>query len=383
MVIGLDVHKRFVYATVMGDNGDIIIRRNMENNIEFVNGFLSVYKDHNMIIESSTSGKYLSKALLKLNYKIHVINPSKVPEISNNYKKTDKEDSFQFADVFRKVGMKEIYIPSGEIENIRYLVKYRHSLGEELIVKKNKIHALLTSYGIISKATNRFGKKGLMEIESNYSNLNYYDRVVLRSLLNDISFIKNREREMGTEISSISDNSNDIKLLMTIPGINFYAAAGILSEIGSINRFLNKEKFVSYTGLIPSEYSSGTKTVKGHITKHGSSILRFFLVETVHSLIKFTRKFKSKYLSMVRSLGTKRSIIAIAKILAETIYAMLKNNVKFVDQERKEMANPDELYFKWLEELSLKKIRNIERIYKAKVSNDSANLMYMGGIKDC
>ena len=136
--------------------------------------------------------------------------------------------------------MKEIYIPSGEIENIRYLVKYRHSLGEELIVKKNKIHALLTSYGIISKATNRFGKKGLMEIESNYSNLNYYDRVVLRSLLNDISFIKNREREMGTEISSISDNSNDIKLLMTIPGINFYAAACILSEIGSINRFLNK-----------------------------------------------------------------------------------------------------------------------------------------------
>ena len=59
--------------------------------------------------------------------------------------------------------------------------------------------------------------------------------------------------------------------------------------------------------------------------------MRFFLVETVHSLIKFTRKFKSKYLSIVRSLGKKRSIIAIAKILAETIYAMLKNNVKFVD----------------------------------------------------
>ena len=38
-------------------------------------------------------------------------NPSKVPEISNNYKKTDKEDSFQLADVFRKGGMKEIYIP--------------------------------------------------------------------------------------------------------------------------------------------------------------------------------------------------------------------------------------------------------------------------------
>ena len=42
----------------------------MENNIEIVNEFLSVYKDHDMVIESSTSGKYLSKELLKLNYKI-------------------------------------------------------------------------------------------------------------------------------------------------------------------------------------------------------------------------------------------------------------------------------------------------------------------------
>ena len=253
MVIGLDVHKRFVYATVMGDNGDIIVQRNMENNMELVNGFLSVYKDQDIVIESSTSGKYLSKALLKLNYKIHVINPSKVPEISNNYKKTNKEDSFQLADVSRKGGMKEIYIPPGEIENITSLVRYRHSLGEELTLKKNKIHALLTSYGIIIKATDPFGRKGLREIENNYSNLNYSDKIVLRSLLNDISYIKDREREIETEISSISDNSNDIKLLMTIPGINSYTASGILSEIGTINRFDNKLKFASYIGLIPGE----------------------------------------------------------------------------------------------------------------------------------
>ena len=227
--------------------------------------------------------------------------------------------------------MKEIYIPSEEIENIRSLVRYRHSLGEEITLKKNKVHALLTSYGIIIKATDPFGKKGLREIENNYNNLNYSDGIVLRSLLNDISFIKEREKEIETEISIISNNSNDIQLLMTIPGINFYTAAGIISEIGTINRFLNKERFASYTGLIPKEHSSGTKTVNGHITKHGPSLLRFFLVETVHSLIKYTKKFKSKYLSIVRRLGKKRSIIAIARILAETIYSMLKNNVKYID----------------------------------------------------
>ena len=205
----------------------------------------------------------------------------------------------------------------------------------------------------------------------------------MRSLLSDISSIKEREKEIETEISSKANNSDHIKLLMTIPGINFYTAAGILSEIGTVNRFENKLKFASYTGLIPSEYSSGERTIKGHITKHGPSLLRFFLVETAHSLIKFTKKFRSKYLSIVRRLGKKRSIIAIARILAETIYAMLKNNTRYIDQERKQTINPDELYFKRLEELSLKKINNMNELAKnAQVHADSANLIYRGGIKE-
>ena len=116
------------------------------------------------------------------------------------------------------------------IQHNRSLVRYRHSLGEEITFKKNKVHALLTSYGVIIKATDPFGKKGLREIESNYSNLNYSDRIVLRSLVNDILFIKEREKEIELELSKIAVNNNNIKLLMTIPGINFYTAAGILSE---------------------------------------------------------------------------------------------------------------------------------------------------------
>ena len=63
---------------------------------------------------------------------------------------------------------------------------------------------------------------------------------------------------------------------------------------------------------------------------------------------------------------------------------MLKNNVKYIERERIETINPDELYFKRLEELSLKKINNMRRIAKdSNVSNDSANLIYHRGIKDC
>ena len=62
----------------------------------------------------------------------------------------------------------------------------------------------MTSYGIIIKATDPFRQKKLKEIENNYNNLNYSDRIVLRSLLSDISSIKDREKEIETEISSIA-----------------------------------------------------------------------------------------------------------------------------------------------------------------------------------
>ena len=63
---------------------------------------------------------------------------------------------------------------------------------------------------------------------------------------------------------------------------------------------------------------------------------------------------------------------------------MLKNNVRYVDQDRKETINPDEFYFRRLEELSLKKIMDMKRISNnANTHGDSANLIYRGGIKVC
>ena len=201
IVIGMDVHKRSVYITVLDDKGEIVEQENMENNISIIDCFLEHYKDHDIVIESSTSGKYLSKELLKLEYKIHLINPEIVSAIET-FKKTDREDSYKLAYLYRVNALKEIYIPSEEIENIRSLVRYRYSLGQEITLKKNKIHALLTSYGIIIKATDPFGVKGLREIENSYKKFNSDDKTVLRSLLSDISNIKEREDDLNTVLSS-------------------------------------------------------------------------------------------------------------------------------------------------------------------------------------
>ena len=59
---------------------------------------------------------------------------------------------------------------------------------------------------------------------------------------------------------------------------------------------------------------------------------KFVPVTTSHTAIKKSKKLRAKYLSIVRRVGRNRAIVAIARILTELIYTMLRNNTEFIDK---------------------------------------------------
>jgi len=75
--------------------------------------------------------------------------------------------------------------------------------------------------------------------------------------------------------------NEDAKLLMTIPGVGYFSAMAILAEIGDIRRFSNEKRLCSYSGLVPSVDQSGNTRRLGHMTREGSGLLRWVLVECV------------------------------------------------------------------------------------------------------
>ena len=151
-------------------------------------------------------------------------------------------------------------------------------------------------------------------------------------MLKRIIDINEKSEKIENEMAKIGKDREDVKKLMTIPGINIYIATGIIGEIGDIHRFRNKESVASYAGLVPRQDQSGKNDRKGHITKEGPSILRYLLVLAAQTVIKYSKKMKNKYLSLVKRIGRNRAIVAIARILAETIFTMLKKNVDFEDE---------------------------------------------------
>ncbi|MEM3193297.1 MAG: transposase [Candidatus Parvarchaeota archaeon] len=160
---------------------------------------------------------------------------------------------------------------------------------------KNSIHAYLLMYNVKMDA-NPFTKDFIGRLkDTGDPKIDGYLHVI--DALNE-------EIDKASEMIETQAEGNEYtKLLMTIPGISYYTALLIVSEIGDIGRFPDSYHLVSYAGLSPSTHSSGGNTYYGSITKQGSPYLRWALNQVTWAHIrnepdgivaKFYRKLAKK-----------------------------------------------------------------------------------------
>ena len=106
------------------------------------------------------------------------------------------------------------------------------------------------------------------------------DRIILDSSIASIETITQRQiNAVSKEISKYAEDNKDIKILLSITGIDIFSAMLISTEIVDVRRFSTPWKLVSYAGLAPSIRESSGKTKTGKITKQGSPWLRWILVQ--------------------------------------------------------------------------------------------------------
>ena len=203
MIISLDVHKRLVNITEMEEDGSVRENYEIGNSEEAWNRFTEKYLSMKpeIALEQSTSGKYVARLLRDKGFSIHLANPVKLALIYNSPKKSDKEDSYKLAKLLRLGELPEVHLPSEYSDDLKSLVRYRKSLGEEVTMIKNRIHALLTMHGISIDATDIFGRKGFREIEGSFPKLKENEKIVMEDMLKRLSDLFNREREMENRIA--------------------------------------------------------------------------------------------------------------------------------------------------------------------------------------
>jgi len=325
LVCGLDVHKDSIYATILNDEGKVINQTRMSN--ERVLSYLAHYKVNKVAMESSTAVAPLYRQLESKGFEVVVSHPKKTRYIAEAKIKSDRVDSKTIAELARLDALPLAYVPDTEISRLREKVRRRAFLVRQRAKLKVKIKSILLYEGIKTPfGHGLFTLSGVEWLRSlNFESIDSYLRIM---------DIFNREiKLLSGQLEGLAEEDEDVKLLITVPGIGYYSALLMKSEIGDISRFPFPERLCSYAGLVPSTHASGGRVKHGGVTKEGSRWLRWVMVQAAQTHVRsFDSNVTRMYHRVAEKKGSKVGLTAAAHKLLLVCYSVLRNKRPYYDQ---------------------------------------------------
>jgi len=317
MFVGLDVHKAYLQAAVVDDEGTLLKEERIPNDVSKIERFFADIADARIVIESSSAWYHIYD-LLSRRYQVVLSNPIKTKAIASAKVKTDRLDALTLANLLRGGYIAESYVPPRRIMDLRDMVRYRASLVRIRTSLKNRIHAYLLMRGLRIEGT-PFSK-------SYVNSLKEIHDYRIDGYLNLIDALNHEIDQVSKRIMVEAKDDEYARLLMTIPGIGYYSALLIVSEIGEIERFPDSQHLCSYMGITPSTHSSGGVDYHGSITKTGSKHLRWVLTECLqtHIRIEPDSSVTRFYNRLVKKKGKAKAAVAASMKLLKIIYWVMK-----------------------------------------------------------
>ncbi len=319
--VGLDLHKRFSFVTIMNDEGTVIRRARLANERKVIKGFFGQFEEPlSIAIEATWNWYWLQDILEEEGYPIKLAHPLKTKAIASARIKTDKIDSEILAHLLRTDLLPEAYISNKKTRLSKEILRYRASLVNLRTQIRNKLHAIVVKNGLTLPNENILSKRSVAYLEQ--VSLPKAFREALNGYLRVVGTLNAEIMRVTQLIRVEAEEDEQVKRLIGIYGIGYYTGLIIVREIENISRFEKAKRLSSYAGLVPSVHSSGSVHYTGHITKEGSKWLRWALVEAAQHAIK-REPYASFYRRIAKRRGKGIAKIAVARKLCEAIYYTL------------------------------------------------------------
>jgi transposase len=321
--VGIDVGKARCRAALMNQNGAVEREFFFENNSRGIANLVLTLNSEDKVVMESTGNLWLNiyDTLDAKRIRVVLANPLKTKAIASAKAKTDKLDARILAHLLRADLIAESYVPSGNLREMRALVRHRLSLVQMRTMVKNKVHAIVDKYGYRCEFSDMFGKAGTRWLRA--QEMSELDLLLLENHLSLIESINMQVRRVDEAIRERASQDEDVRLLLSLTGVDVYTALLLKSEIGSIERFPDYKRLVSWAGLALSVHQSGNVEFHGRITKRGSSILRWALVEVARIAVQRDDRMKAFYERVAARRGDQKAAVAVACKMLKIVWFML------------------------------------------------------------
>ena len=322
MIIGCDFHPRFQQiAFVDQETGEYGERR--LNHPGEAEQFYRSLAGRQVRIGAEATGnfRWFRHLMQELGHEFLLGDASTIRAACPRKQKTDKRDARHILTLLVEDRFPVVWQPPAKNDHVRQLLLHRCRLVRMRTRIKNQSDSIAKNEGLLSSRV--WSPKRRSEIEAlPLPGWYAHRRADLLGLLDELD---KRIRPLDEAVHEAAEDNQEARLLMTHPGVGPIVSLAYVLTIGDWRRFPRGKQVGSYLGLIPEEESSGSTRRLGHVSKQGSVLVRWVLVEAAVHAQRHDASWHRQYvrLSMTKHHGVAK--VAIAHKLAVRRYWMLRS----------------------------------------------------------
>jgi transposase len=334
-MIGVDLHKRESQLCMQSAEGLFTEQRIATGRAAFAAVFAGRPRAR-VLLEASTESEWVARYLEGLGHEVIVADPGFAPMYATRSKrvKTDKRDARALCEACARGTYRAIHRASDAQRHVRAELAVRDALVRTRTRYVAIIKALVRREGLRLRS----GEPAHTAAKLAELSLPATLQQELAPLVSLLEPVNAQVAAATARLTALARENPVVTRLETVPGVGPITAVAFVAALDEVTRFASAHQVQAYLGLVPSEYSSGERQLRGRITKRGNARVRWLLVEAGWRVLRARDEESAALRAWAERIALRRgkriAVVAVARRLAGILFAIWRDDTVYTGGRR-------------------------------------------------
>lgn len=325
--LGVDLHVRTQTVCWCDTAEGEIHEQMLDHERDDVRGFYQQFAAPAVIgVEAVGYAGWFHRLQEELGHQVRVGDAYAIRKLARRRQKNDRRDAALMLDLLLRNEFPTVHWPGPESRDVLGLLRYRHRLVKIRTILKNGLQAVAYNHQLRLRGGlfTRTGRQRLAALR--LQGADQCQRLRSLALLGALD-----EQVTAIEADLAQRATADVRVgrLRTHPGVGLLTALAFVHTIEPAARFARVRQVAAYCGLDPMEHSSAEQVRFGGISKQGSRLLRFLLIEATQSVVRYDDQLRCFYRRLLSRKNSAVALTAVARKLAVRLFVMLREQIDY------------------------------------------------------
>ena len=327
--IGVDIHARQQTLSYLDSSDGTTEQVVLDHERADVKEFYRQFEGEVIVgIEASGYSNWFEELMEQLGHQLLVGDAAEIRRLARRRQKNDRRDAELLLELLVKGEFPALYRYPKESREVLRQLRYRHKLVKLRTIVANTLHALALNAGLSlrAKLLTKGGRRQLRSIAISASSQQQRDELL--SLADELT---RRIQKVEQWLETQAKSDARVQRLQTHPGVGLLTSLCVVHTLGDLSRFSATRKVAAYVGFDPMEDSSAERKAYGGISKAGSRLLRYLLIEAGQTAARDDEQLKQFYRRLLPRRGKARAKVAVGRKLLIRCFIMGRAEIDYAE----------------------------------------------------